>query len=85
MTRGKKPEAAIAEAKNFAERMGYFPIDNPHEDLPFDILIFKRESDPGGKSAADPVPYRSKRILRTAVPGGISRDFAAPVPPVYPA
>ena len=44
MTRGKKPEAAIAEAKEFAERMGYLPMDNPHEDLPFDILIFKRES-----------------------------------------
>ena len=44
MTRGKKPEAAIAEAKEFAERMGYFPMDNPHEDLPFDFLIFKRES-----------------------------------------
>jgi hypothetical protein len=44
MTRGKKPEAAIAEAKGFAERMGYLPMDNPHEDLRFDILIFKRES-----------------------------------------
>jgi hypothetical protein len=44
MTRGKKPEAAITEAKVFAERMGYLPIDNPHKDLPFDFLIFKRES-----------------------------------------
>ncbi len=44
MTRGRKPEAAIAEAKGFAERMGYLPIDNQHDDLMFDFLIFKRES-----------------------------------------
>src|SRR5512136_2354263 len=44
MTRGKKPSSAIAEAKGFAQRMGYLPLDNPHEDLPFDILIFKCES-----------------------------------------
>jgi hypothetical protein len=44
MTRGKKPEATILEAKVFAERMGYMPIDNPHENLLFDFLIFKRES-----------------------------------------
>ena len=41
MTRGKKPEAAIAEAKSFAERMGYRWMDNPHADLQFDFLIFK--------------------------------------------
>jgi len=44
MTRGKKPEAAITEAKGFAERMGYLPVDNQHEDLAFDFLIFKPES-----------------------------------------
>ena len=44
MTRGRKPEAAIAEAKGFAERMGYLPIDNQLDDLMFDFLIFKRES-----------------------------------------
>ena len=44
MTRGKKPEAAIAEAKGFAERMGYLPMDNQYDDLMFDFLIFKRES-----------------------------------------
>jgi len=44
MTRGKKPEASIAEAKGFAERMGYLPIDNQLDDLMFDFLIFKRES-----------------------------------------
>jgi hypothetical protein len=41
MTRGKKPEAAIAEAKGFAERMGYRWTDNPHTDLAFDFEIFK--------------------------------------------
>jgi hypothetical protein len=44
MTRGKKPEAAIAEAKEFAVRMGYRSIDNPYTDLPYDFLIFKPES-----------------------------------------
>ena len=44
MTRGRKPEAAIAEAKGFAERMGYLPIDNPYDNLMFDFLIFKHES-----------------------------------------
>jgi hypothetical protein len=44
MTRGKKPEAAIAEAKSFAERMGYRWTDNPHADLAFDFQIFKPES-----------------------------------------
>lgn len=41
MTRGRKPEAAIAEAKAFAERMGYRWTDNPHADLAFDFQIFK--------------------------------------------
>jgi len=44
MTRGRKPEAAIAEAKTFAERMGYRWIDNPHADLLYDFQIFKPES-----------------------------------------
>ncbi len=44
MTRGKKPEAAIAEAKLFAERMGYRWIENPHKDLPYDLQIFKPAS-----------------------------------------
>jgi len=44
MTRGRKPDAAIAEAKGFAERMGYLSIDNQHDDLMFDFLIFKRGS-----------------------------------------
>jgi hypothetical protein len=41
LTRGKKPEAAIAEAKAFAERMGYRWTDNTHADLAFDFQIFK--------------------------------------------
>lgn len=44
MTRGKKPDAAIAEAKGFAERMGYRWIENPHRDLPYDLQIFKPAS-----------------------------------------
>ena len=44
MTRGRKPQAAIDEAKGFAERMGYRWIDNPHQDLGFDFQIFKPPS-----------------------------------------
>ncbi|MCX6697060.1 MAG: hypothetical protein NTV84_05790 [Methanoregula sp.] len=43
MTRGKKPSAAIVEAQKFAERMGYRCIVNPHKDLPYHFLIFKKE------------------------------------------
>jgi hypothetical protein len=42
MTRGKKPEAAINDAKKFAEKMGYQwqeNTDNP--DLGYDLLLFK--------------------------------------------
>jgi hypothetical protein len=42
MTRGKKPVAAIKEAKKFAERMGYRwqeNTDNP--DLAYDLQCFK--------------------------------------------
>jgi hypothetical protein len=41
MARGKKPVAAIGEAKGFAERMEYRWMDNPDADLPFDFLIYK--------------------------------------------
>lgn len=41
MVRGKKPVAAIREAKKFAERMGYRWMDNPYPDLSFDFWISK--------------------------------------------
>jgi hypothetical protein len=41
MARGKRPEAAIKEAKKFAERMGYRWQENTHPDLPYDLIIFK--------------------------------------------
>jgi hypothetical protein len=41
MTRGKKPTAAIAEAKTFAERMGYRWQENTQPDLAYDLFIFK--------------------------------------------
>jgi hypothetical protein len=44
MTRGRKPETAIAEAKKFAGRMGYRTQDNPYDDLGYDFLIFKKDS-----------------------------------------
>jgi len=44
MTRGKKPAAAIGEAKSFAERMGYRSQVNTDTDLRFDLFIFKPAS-----------------------------------------
>jgi len=41
MTRGKKPSAAIDEAKKFAEKMGYRWQTNEHPDLAYDLFIFK--------------------------------------------
>ncbi|MGB7788195.1 hypothetical protein [Methanoregula sp.] len=41
MTRGKKPVAAIEEAKKFAERMGYWWQENTNPDLEYDLIIFK--------------------------------------------
>ena len=43
MTRGKKPEAAINDAKKFAEKMGYQWQENTHNpDLAYDLLVFKQ-------------------------------------------
>jgi hypothetical protein len=42
--RGPRPAAAIKEAKEFAERMGYHWLENTEAKLPFDFLIFKKDS-----------------------------------------
>ncbi len=44
MTRGRKPEAAIAEAKKFAERMGYWWQENTNPELAYDLFCFKPAS-----------------------------------------
>ena len=44
MTRGKKPAAAIDEAKKFAEKMGYRWQTNEHPDLAYNLFIFKPET-----------------------------------------
>jgi len=44
MTRGKKPVAAIDDAKKFAERMGYHWQTNEHPDLLYDLFIFKPDA-----------------------------------------
>jgi hypothetical protein len=44
MTRGKKPVAAIKEAKKFAEKMGYRWQENTkNPELAYDLLVFKQE------------------------------------------
>ena len=44
MTRGRKPTAAIEEAKKFAERMGYHWQENTRADLTYDLFIFKPQT-----------------------------------------
>jgi len=44
MTRGKKPSASVTEAEAFAKRMGYRCMENPHPDLPFDLVVFKPDA-----------------------------------------
>ena len=44
MTRGKKPVAAIRDAKKFAEKMGYRWQENTENpDLGYDLQVFKPE------------------------------------------
>jgi hypothetical protein len=44
MTRGKKPLAAIRDAKKFAERMGYKSQENTDNPaLAYDLMVFKPE------------------------------------------
>jgi hypothetical protein len=44
MARGKRPDAAIDEAKKFAERMGYRWQENTHPDVAYDLFLFKKDS-----------------------------------------
>jgi hypothetical protein len=44
MTRGRRPVAAIAEAKKFAGQMGYRCQENSDPDLAYDLFIFKPEA-----------------------------------------
>jgi hypothetical protein len=44
MARGKRPKAAIDEAKKFAERMGYRWQENTHPDVAYDLFLFKKDS-----------------------------------------
>jgi hypothetical protein len=61
VTRGKKPEVAIFDAKEFAERMGYMPIDNPKDQVPAKCPDWQTDDDLGsrkcnGKSPEETVP-----------------------------
>ena len=58
MTRGKKPVAAIDEAKKFAEKMGYRWQTNEHPDLAYDLFIFKPADGLHRPGPADHVPDR---------------------------
>jgi hypothetical protein len=84
MTRGRKPVAAIAEAKTFAERMGYRWQENSHPDLAYDLFIFK----PG---AASIVRVRQTRyridpdtIYENLIPDDLREVRSLPFPPWIP-
>ncbi|MFZ1897815.1 hypothetical protein [Methanoregula sp.] len=84
MTQGKKPVAACAEAKKFAERMGYQWLENPDPALAFDLFIFKPE-------AACIVRVRQTRyridpdtIYEKLIPDDLREVRALPFPPWFP-
>ena len=84
MTRGRKPSAAIAEAKTFSERMGYRWQENSHPDLAYDLFIFK-------SGAACIVRVRQTRyridpdtIYENLIPDDLREVRSLPFPPWIP-
>ena len=81
MTRGKKPEAAIAEAKVFAERMGYRWMENSLEDLPYDLQIFKPASFRVVKIRLTRYPIDPNGLYEQQFPDEIADLRSLPFPP----
>lgn len=72
MVRGKKPTTARDEAQKFAERMGYHWIANAEPDLPYDLVIFKKDSIRTVKviqarNRIDPEVFYEKKYHKEAV------------------
>ena len=84
LTRGKKPEAAIDEAKGFAERMGYNWMDNLHEELPFDFFIFKPASFRAVKVRLTRYQIDPEVMYQKLFPERDPGLAGTPVPPVHP-
>jgi len=82
MPRGIRPVAAIAEAKKFAERMGYRwqeNTDNP--DLAYDLHIFKPDSDRLVKVRQTRYRIDPDTIYEDLIPDTLREVRALPFPP----
>ena len=84
MTRGKKPVAAIDEAKKFAEKMGCRWQTNKHPDLAYDHFIFK--PDAACIVRVRQIRYRidPNTICEKLIPDDLREVRALPFPPWFP-
>ena len=81
MARGRRPTAAIAEAKEFAERMGYGWTDNPHEDFAFDFFIHKPDSFRAVAVRMTRNPIGPEAFFEKLFPDEVAGLRALPFPP----
>ncbi|ABS55293.1 hypothetical protein Mboo_0775 [Methanoregula boonei 6A8] len=84
MTRGRKPVAAIAEAKKFAERMGYRWQENTHPDLAYDLFIFKPQMACIVRVRQTRYQIDPDAIYENLIPEDLSDVRALPFPKVIP-
>lgn len=84
MTRGKKPVAAIAEAKKFAERMGYWWQENTNPELAYDLFVFKPASARIIKVRQTRHRIDSDTMYEDLLPDAVNAVRALPFPPWMP-
>jgi hypothetical protein len=84
MTRGKKPVAAIAEAKKFAERMGYRWQENPNPDLGYDLFIFKLDAACIVRVRQTTYRINPDTLYEDLIPDALQEIRALPFPPWFP-
>ena len=84
MTRGRKPVAAIDEAKKFAERMGYRCQENSHPDLAYDLFIFKPDAACIVKVRQTRYRINPDTIYEDLLPDDLREVRTLPFPPWMP-
>ena len=84
MTRGKKPTAAIDEAKKFAEKMGYRWQTNEHPDLPYDLFIFKPATACIVRVRQTTYRIDPDTMYENLIPDDLREVRALPFPPWFP-
>jgi hypothetical protein len=84
MTRGRKPVAAIEEAKKFAERMGYRWQENAHPDLAYDLFIFKPQMACIVRVRQTRYRIDPDTMYEDLIPEDLSEVRALPFPHVIP-